>query len=328
MERSIIMGRTGNAGDITLTTSERAAVAAVGADLVGEELPRIDEDAWVARARELSARLPVRLREAVRHYRHDPGVDGLLVVRNLPVDESTLPPTPMTAESVVRTPTAPAATIALLASCLGELAAYRAEKGGALVQNVVPVPGREGSQSNAGSVSLEMHVENAFHPHRPDYVGLLCLRNDHDGEAGTLVSSIRRALTLLPQTARQALHGPRFVTEPPPSFQSRDAGEAHAVLAGAPDDPDVRVDFNATVALDDEAKRALELLRDAFVGVSRQLTLAAGELAFVDNRISIHGRTAFTPRYDGRDRWLHRTFVHLDARRTRGHRPGGSAVLA
>lgn len=47
------MGRTGSAdaGDITLTTSERAAVAAVGADLVGEELPRIDEDAWVARAR-------------------------------------------------------------------------------------------------------------------------------------------------------------------------------------------------------------------------------------------------------------------------------------
>ncbi|MEY9926803.1 L-asparagine oxygenase [Catenulispora sp. GP43] len=315
------------AGDITLTAAERATVAGLGAELVGREYPRIDEQAWVTRAREHSAGLPDRLRAAIRAYRHDPGVDGLLLVRNLPIEGAGLPPTPMVAESVERIPTGPAAVIALLASSLGELAAYRAEKGGALVQNVVPVPGREGSQSNAGSVSLEMHVENAFHPHRPDYVGLLCLRNDHEGQAGTVVSSIRRALEHLPAAAREVLHGERFVTAPPPSFSAGDGGAPHAVLTGAHEDPDVRVDFNATVAADDEAKVALEALREAFTQVSAQLPLAAGELAFVDNRISVHGRTAFTPRYDGRDRWLHRAFVHLDGRRTRGHRPEGAAVL-
>jgi L-asparagine oxygenase len=36
---------------------------------------------------------------------------------------------------------------------------------------------------------------------------------------------------------------------------------------------------------------------------------------------------AFTPRYDGADRWLHRVFVHLDGRRSRPHRPGNGSVL-
>ena len=73
---------------------------------------------------------------------------------------------------------------------------------------------------------------------------------------------------------------------------------------------------------------ALDELREAFLTVSASLVLQSGEMAFVDNRIAIHGRTAFVPRYDGCDRWLHRTFVHLDNRRTRGHRAGNGAVLA
>ncbi|WP_369228384.1 hypothetical protein AB5J52_03875 [Streptomyces sp. R39] len=57
---------------------------------------------------------------------------------------------------------------------------------------------------------------------------------------------------------------PRFVTEPPPSFRSGAPTTAHAVLEGAADDPDIQVGFSATTPLDDEAKSALEVLRDAF----------------------------------------------------------------
>ena len=48
----------------------------------------------------------------------------------------------------------------------------------------------------------------------------------------------------------------------------------------------------------------------------------------VDNRVTVHGRTAFRPRYDGRDRWLQRTFVAADLRRSREYRPGDGYVLA
>jgi L-asparagine oxygenase len=206
-------------------------------------------------------------------------------------------------ESVERQAAVPGSITVLLSLYLGEVIAYREEKSGALVQNVVPVPGREASQSNAGSGTLlELHTENAFHPHRSDYVGLFCLRNDHSGTAGTLVSSIRRALALLPPEVVEVLMQPRFVTEPPPSFRSGAPTTAHAVLEGAADDPNIQVDFSATTPLDDEAKSALEVLRDALLNVSATLVLQPGELAFVDNRLSVHGRTTFEARYDGRDR--------------------------
>lgn len=321
--------RTPGSGPLVLTLSdtERGAVAEVAGELSATAPHLVDDPAWVAAARLGSCRLPVSLQQTARRYRHDPGEDGVLIVRNLPVDEPALPPTPTVAESVERAATVPAAIAVLVSSLLGEVAAYRDEKSGALVQNVVPVPGREESQSNAGSTPLELHVENAFHPHRPDYVGLLCLRAAHTEDAGTLVSSVRRTLRLLPAETVGVLREQRFTTVPPPSFSGGDAGGAHAVLTGDPADPDVKVDFHATAPNDDQAKVALEELREAFLEAAATLVLRPGEMAFVDNRLAIHGRTAYAPRYDGRDRWLHRTFVHLDHRRTRGHRPGNGYVL-
>jgi L-asparagine oxygenase len=41
----------------------------------------------------------------------------------------------------------------------------------------------------------------------------------------------------------------------------------------------------------------------------------------------LHGRSRFTPGYDGNDRWLHRVYVQLDGRRSRKYRACGGAVL-
>jgi L-asparagine oxygenase len=32
----------------------------------------------------------------------------------------------------------------------------------------------------------------------------------------------------------------------------------------------------------------------------------------IDNAVAVHGRSPFTPRFDGSDRWLQRTFVISD----------------
>ncbi|MFE5159895.1 TauD/TfdA family dioxygenase [Streptomyces sp. NPDC056697] len=312
---------------VNLSAADCRETGALAAELAATAPGLIDDPRWVAEARRKSCRLPTRLREATRLFRHDPGRDGVLIVRNLPLDEAELPLTPTVPESVERTATVPAAVAVMVTLQIGEIAAYRDEKSGALVQNVVPVPGREESQSNAGSTPLELHVENAFHPHCPDYVGLLCLRNDQPLNAGTMVSSIRTALGLLSPGTLSVLREERFTTTPPPSFSGGGPDPAHAVLRGDPDDPDVKVDFHATTTDDDEAKVALEALRGAFLQAARTLVLRPGEMAVVDNRIAIHGRTAYQPKYDGYDRWLHRTFIHLDHRRTRAHRAGNGNVL-
>jgi L-asparagine oxygenase len=312
-----------------LTDSERRQVDDLSGVLAERSPQLIDDPAWVSFGRLLSCQLPARLSVRLREFRHDPGSEGSLLIRGLPVDEKALPPTPIRPESVERKATRMAAVIALISLHLGEIISYRNEKAGALVQNVVPVPGYERHQSNAGSTPLEMHVENAFHPNRPDFVALLCLRHDPEGQAGLQVASVRQAVATLSNETRKTLGEARFVTESPPSFGALDtAVPPHPVLDGDFDDPDVRVDFNSTHPLDDAARDAWCALRDALVSVLRTVRLGRGDLAILDNRVALHGRTYFEPRYDGTDRWLHRTFVHLDHRRTRPLRSATGHVLS
>lgn len=289
---------------------------------------QVDDPAWVATARDAGVELPAAVRRALRAFRRDAGPAGTLLVRGLPVEATGLPPTPSVDGSVQRMVTVPAALLVMVACELGDPAAFLAEKSGALVQDVVPVPGREAVQGNAGSALLSFHNENAFHDHRPDYVMLLCLRPDHDRVAALRTVCVREALPLLPPDAIAVLSAPEFLTAPPPSFG--DGGGAptpHAVLSGDADDPDLRVDFAATTGLTPRARAALAELGRAFEGATRSVRLLPGDLAIVDNRITAHGRTDFTPRYDGADRWLQRTFVAADLRRSRDHRPLDGYVL-
>ncbi|MER6299870.1 clavaminate synthase family protein [Kitasatospora sp. NPDC001539] len=315
--------------EVTFTVSPAEAVEISRiADRLQSVSDEVDDDAWVAAARSSWEFLPGGYRRRVREFRRDSGPAGVMVVRGLPVDDSRLPNTPSVAGSVQRTTTGPAALLMMTACGLGDPAAFLAEKSGALVQDVVPVPGREDFQGNAGSVDLMMHNENAFHPHRPDYVMLLCLRPDHDRVAGLRTASIREALPLLSDRTRQALARPEFNTQPPPSFGSAGAGAPELpVLTGESADPDVRVDFAATTGLTPSARAALTELSLALDEVARTVRLLPGDLAIVDNHVTLHGRTAFQPRYDGRDRWLQRTFVLADLRRSRDHRPGDGYVL-
>lgn len=312
---------------LKLTDDEQTDLSALVQRAVRIAPRLVDNDGWQTEVRALSCHLPACLLESIRYFRHDSGLDGMLTVANLPVGSDTLPPTPNVPNSVERVATAPATLAMLLGQQLGEVVAYRAEKQGALVQNVVPVPSLATSQSNAGSVPLELHTENAFHPNRPDYVGLLCLRAAQQHRVGTRVAALRRAYPLLDETDRTILREPRFVTDAPPSFQAAGRSEPRPVLTGSPDDPDLCVDFHATSPVDAVAARTLSRLRDALGEVECELALEPGDMVFLDNRLVVHGRIAFAPRYDGSDRWLHRVFVHLDHRRSRLYRTGNGAVL-
>ncbi|MFJ7209122.1 TauD/TfdA family dioxygenase [Streptomyces sp. NPDC098789] len=319
-----------SAPDLVLTGAETAATARVAALLRDRpEGTLVDDPAWVDSARDHWEELPTRLRRALRDFRRAPGPGGALLVRGLPVAGSELGDTPLSDGSVQRTATVPASVLMLVACGLGDPAAFRPEKTGALVQDVVPVPGREEFQGNAGSVLLTFHNENAFHPHRPDFVMLLCLRADPEGLAGLRTSCVREVLPLLDAQTRSALHRPEFRTAPPPSFGVGVGPAApHAVLTGAYEDPDLRVDMAATEPLTERAAAALAELQLLFERTARTARLEPGDLAVVDNRITVHGRTAFSPRFDGTDRWLQRTFVLADLRRSRAHRAGDGYVLA
>ena len=316
-----------DATDLALAPADTHDVERLARGLCDGAQNLVDAPEWVARARYAGDALPLSLRQGLREFRRHSGPRGALVIAGLPVDQA-LPATPSVPDSVQREATVSAAVLIMLACGLGDPAAYLAEKSGALVQDVVPVPGRENFSGNTGSALLTFHNENAFHQHEPDYVMLLCLRADHERIAGLRTACLREVLPLLSDASREALFAPEFRTQPPPSFgTTNQTASPQPLLSGAPEDPDIRMATIATTPLTPRAEVALAEFGHACNAAAHTIRLTPGDLAIVDNRVTVHGRTAFRPRYDGADRWLQRTFVLADLRRSRDHRPQDGYVL-
>jgi L-asparagine oxygenase len=203
-------------------------------------------------------------------------------------------------------------------SVLGDVISYADEKAGRLVQDIAPVPGAEQRQENTGSTLLELHTEDGFHPNKPDFLSLFCLRSDHERVAYTVASSVRAALPQLSEEDRAALRRPWYRIRLASSFTGGEVAWSapSPVLTGAEDDPELCVDFHASEPLNPAARHALEALRTVMTAGLVGVVLEPGDLLVVDNRAAVHGRTGFRPRYDGEDRWLRRCFAVADIRRS------------
>lgn len=316
--------------DITADEAERMRswFRDAGARLEGEPL---DSGVVMAEAHNAVRALPERVVRALSGFRATGNPFGTLLLRNVPVDED-VPPTP--ADGYLSDwGLMPVATLVQLAvaTCLGDVIAYREEKRGGLVQDIVPVRGAEERQENSGSVLLELHTENGFHPFKPDFVTMLCVRPDHARTARTTTVAISRVLPHLSVGCVEVLRQPLFRIRYSSSFTA-DGTSGYsaplAVLSGPESDPELVADFHAMEPVTPAAVAALDELRTALLGRLTGTVLDRGALLVVDNRTTLHGRTRFEPRYDGRDRWLRRCFTVVDLRRSRGARPAGSRVVA
>ncbi|MGA5559229.1 TauD/TfdA family dioxygenase [Streptomyces lavendulocolor] len=255
--------------------------------------------------------IPVGLRRALIDFSEGSSEDGAFLVRGLPV--GTLPDTPREYGGQKLVQHGTTGILMLVADLLGTLIGYQDEKSGALIHEVHPVPGEETRIENSGAVAFDFHTENVHHPLRPDFLGLLCLRQDHEAVAATRVASVRRAHRLLSADQLETLRAPVFSSAYPTSFSRNIAGPRpasgpHPVLFG--EEPDLFMRFNShtTTSADPRAQAALKALSEALEEVCQDIVLEPGDLVIVDNHIAAHGRSAFTPRFDGQDRWLRRCY--------------------
>ncbi|WP_182879523.1 TauD/TfdA family dioxygenase [Microbispora sp. H10949] len=284
-----------------------------------------DEEAFLREAELRFHEMPRVVRQAVSRFRQHGTDSGVLLVKGLPVDPA-LPPTPADPKARVRF-ASPLSELwlAAFAQALGEPIGYRQEKNGLLFQNVVPTPHNAAKLSSESSaILLDYHTETAFHPFMPDYVLLHCLRPDHDGAAKTISASLRMALPRLSLRERAILSEPLYRTGIDYSFGSshgtKGNGPLLRVLYGDPFDPYLTVDPDLMMGIVPEADAALKRLHAVLHEVRRWVCLDTGDLLIVDNRRAVHGRSEFTPRYDGRDRWLQRVCVVRDLVPSAGHR--------
>lgn len=280
------------------------------------ELPRL--------AGHLGRLLPAAVHDALVDFADAPHDSGALLLRDMPV--GAVPPTPLL-------PTAPTGkdltselSLLTVARRLGQPVGYLPEHGGTIVQNILPTPAAADRQvSTSSKVELMFHTEAAFHPHRPRFLVLLCLRGDPDGRARTTLASIREVLPSLSLRTRRVLFERRFRTAADESYvggRPTQLGAPVSVLAGDWDRPSMVFDADLMVGTDEEADRALHELAAATAAHHTGVVLGAGDLLVVDNAVAVHGRSPFVARYDGTDRWLQRAFVVADLLPSAGERDG------
>lgn len=255
--------------------------------------------------------LPSAVHDALTDLGDDtiPDAPGALLVRGAPVGTDV--PTPPSPGAATDKDATSEFVLLTVARALGQPVGYLPEHGGSLVQDLVPIASAATRQTSTSSaVELEFHTETAFHPFRPRYLLLLCLRGDP--AATTLLCDVAEVLDLLPDDVRRVLHEPRFVTGVDESFTDGSTAPPRApspILSGNPSRPTLVFDADLMHGTDPEARRAV----DTLASLSREhrlgLRLERGDLLVVDNDRCIHGRSAFAARFDGTDRWLQRTFV-------------------
>jgi L-asparagine oxygenase len=280
------------------------------------------EEAMVSAYRALAG-LPASLEQEIAAFARCPDTPGVMLVDGLPVDPE-LPPTPEGRAVIDRSSFVGEGCLLGLSRILGEPIGFLSEKSGDLIHNVTPVAAGAYTQSNQGSkVFLNYHNDSVYdsdghyHRYNPDFLILLCLRADREGHALTYYADARDVSRALTPQDRELLRQPLYRMAAPSTYTRERAGgqqvwsQPYAVLSGPEDTPEIAVAANGITAVTPEAQAALDRLLTALDDprVHGVVALRPGNALLINNRKGLHARSVFEPTFDGRDRWLLRTYI-------------------
>lgn len=292
----------------------------------------------IAAATRRAQMLPVNLKTILSEFRARGSNTGHLLLSFPEVihRNSKIPPTPLTNKTHVGATTTLVKIQATMNQFLGEMIGYEAEGEGRLFQDMVPNPDLAHTQTSLGSsVELELHVEQAFSPWRPDLVSLACLRGDPGAQ--TFVFHVKQALNLLTRSERSLLLEPLWTMGVDLSFklygQNFINGDQRGPLpivyplsssssSSSSEDMGWVFDQDLMRGICPSAEDLRLKLVDLYLQHRTSIVLQPGDLLWIDNRRAVHGRSHFTPRFDGTDRFLVRSFVTFDLEKSSAVRQG------
>jgi alpha-ketoglutarate-dependent taurine dioxygenase len=184
-----------------------------------------------------------------------------------------------------------------------------------LIQNILPVHKTENDQiSTSSKVTLALHTETSFHPYKPDYVMLLCLRGDPT--AVTTYANIDDIIEYLDNETISYLQDPVYLTGIDKSFRESDKEYRQVKLPilkkVGRNEYNFNYDEDLMYPTNILASMAIDKLAEAVCKCVKEIVLEAGDLLIIDNNKTIHGRKPFQPRYDGTDRWVQRMLVRKE----------------
>jgi hypothetical protein len=163
-------------------------------------------------------------------------------------------------------------------------------------------------------VELEIHTEQAFSKLRPDILSLSCLRGDPN--AFTHIFPVQFIIDNMDERELGLLRQPLWITSVDMSFKLNnydfidgDVRGPFPILYGNEDDPKLLFDQDLMTGINEQANVLLTKIVDIYYATKLKHNLKPGEIIFIDNHRAVHGRSSFSPKYNGRDRFLIRCFI-------------------
>jgi Fe(II)/alpha-ketoglutarate-dependent arginine beta-hydroxylase len=332
---------------LVLDETEISQIKLILRSLVSEYSSAENPD-FLGLARVYAHELPWRLRKALTEFTTIEMDLGIYLIKGYEIDHEKIGGTPAhwkgnpdrskTSEEEM--------LLVLFGSLLGDVFGWFTQQDGRIIHDIMPIKGNENEQLGTGSEQLLWwHNEDAFHPYRGDYLGMMCLRNPD--KVATTVGCIDQISLSAEQL--KLLFEPRYVIRPDESHLEKNScrradedptsgddvtlaygriqqmsamPQKMSVLFGKPESPYIRIDpyFMDPQQIDPEAQEALEILTHSMDAALQDLVLEPGDVVFIDNYRAVHGRKPFKARYDGNDRWLKRINITRDLRKSRDAR--------
>jgi L-asparagine oxygenase len=170
-------------------------------------------------------------------------------------------------------------------------------------------------QTSLGSaVELEIHTEQAFSNLRPDFLSLACLRGDPN--ATTFILPVNTILDHISLSEKELLLKPLWKIGVDLSFKLNRAefiqGDLRGPIPILTSDGYLVFDQDLMRGITEEAEQLRKKIIQIYYDHRTEHCLRPGEIIWIDNRRALHGRSSFSPKFDGKDRFLLRTFITLD----------------
>ncbi|MBA3532095.1 MAG: TauD/TfdA family dioxygenase [Ardenticatenales bacterium] len=182
------------------------------------------------------------------------------------------------------------------------------EKAGPMIMDLKPVR-HEMSVETTSYYSwneFDYHTDLSYVDEPPDFIAVLCVQPDPNGEGESIFSDVRVSAPALSPEAISALQEPHFTFRAPPHYKGGRVVQLPILERTPAGELTLRVRFDRLEAEGVEAQAALQELYHTLDQNKVEILLPHHSAYIVDNRRVVHGRSPFTPTFDERDRHLKR----------------------
>lgn len=211
---------------LSLSSDEISAIEALLHELISR-YDSVEDPKFLQEVSVYAQELPRSVRRFMNEFRILGQSSGGCVISSYLLDDERIGPTPAHRANWSVPPLTLAEEIffVLRGSLPDDLMGWTTQQAGKLVHDIVPIKGDEYKQiSSASKEPIWWHAEDAFHPYRADFVGLMCLRNP----TNTITTFACIDHLKLDELQLKALFQPRFIIRQDYSHLSEPASKSLA----------------------------------------------------------------------------------------------------